>query len=174
MCRTRCRLSSLVLGCVLVWAACVGGTESGEGGGAQDSPPAEPASAPAEDAAAGFYLGEPRQDLERFYGLYGEPPRQFFVTQAKRPKLAEHAPEIPPGYLAIGAMWGDVAPMQMKSLAENRFEQVDTSDFAPKPLHVVEFELGPDAKAVALTFTQGVMSEFGRRERVGDLPAGFE
>jgi len=152
----------------------------GNGGEPAEAPaaPGEPAaqSAPA-DAAANedFHLGEPRDDLERFHGLYGEPGRgQFFVTQAKRPVWAERAPEIPPGYLAIGAMWGDVAPMDMKSLADNRFEQVDRGDFAPDTPNVAEFDIGPDGNAVALNFTQGGFSDFGRRERVGDLPEGFE
>ena len=131
-------------------------------------------------AQEGFYLGEPRDDIERYLGVYGDPnepdnPRgQFFVAEAKRPKYAEQAPEIPPGYLAIGAMWGDVAPMSMKSLSETKFEQVDLSDFASPEPNVAEFELGPDGNAAALAFTSGGFSEYGRRVRVGDLPAEWQ
>ena len=122
-------------------------------------------------ASGDFHLGEPRDDVERYLGLYGEPGRgQFFVTEAKRPKYAEQSPEMPPGYLAIGAMWGDVAPMHMKSHSETKFEQVDLSDFAPEKPNVAEFEFGPDGKAVALTFTSGGFTEYGRRVRVGDVP----
>lgn len=154
-------------------------------GGAPDSEPAaetvEEAAAAAGGGAAseteegGHYLGEPRDDIDRFFGLYGEEGgRQFFVTEAKRPAYAERAPEIPPGYLAIGAMWGDVAPMHLKSLADNRFEEVDRSDFAAEEPSVAEFEIGPDGDAVALTFTSGIFSDYGRLERAGDLPEKFQ
>lgn len=169
-------LAGLAFGALLICGACGGETEPGNERSPREAPKASAAESSGAPAAsgAGFHLGEPRQDLERFYGLYGETGgRQFFVTQATKPKFAEQAPDIPPGYLAVGAMWGDVAPMHMKSLGESKFEQVDLSDFAPHPLHVVEFELGPDGKAVALTFTRGALSEYGRRERVGDLPEGF-
>ena len=129
----------------------------------------------APEPSGDFHLGEPRDDVKRFFGIYGEAGRgQFFVTEAKRPKFAEQAPEIPPGYLAIGAMWGDVAPMHMKSFSETKFEHVDLSDFAPDEPSVAEFEFGPDGNAVALTFTGGGFSEFGRRVRLSDLPEDWQ
>jgi hypothetical protein len=149
----------------------------GSGGGGTGSDKAVEVTSRAEsggganESSQEFYLGKPRDDVDRYFGLYGEPGRgQFFVTEAKRPKYAEQAPEIPPGYLAIGAMWGDVAPMSMKSFSATKFQQVDLSDFAPDTPNVAEFELGPDGNAVALTFTSGAFSEFGRRVRVGQLP----
>lgn len=164
-----------MLAAMLAAGACGGGgTDESDGA---NSGEATEASAPidsnggAPEPSDNFYLGEPRENLERYFGLYGDPGRgQFFVTEAKRPEYAERAPEIPPGYLAIGAMWGDVAPMHMKSISEMKFEQVDLSDFAPDEPNVAEFELGSDGDAAALTFTSGGLSEFGRRARVGDLP----
>ena len=174
------RRAALMLAALLALGACGGGATEEEAGQAGGKEAAE-ASAPADsgggapEAADDFYLGKPRDDVERYFGLYGDPGRgQFFVTEAKRPKYAEQAPEIPPGYLAIGAMWGDVAPMSMKSLSETKFEQVDLSDFAPDEPSVAEFAFGPDGIAVALTFTSGSFSDFGRRVRVGNLPEEWQ
>lgn len=154
----------------------------GCGGGTVDSEPAVEQSADQEqttrqEAESGFHLGEPLADVQRYVGVYGDPNApdegrgQFFVAEAKRPRGAEQAPEIPPGYLAIGAMWADVAPMNMKSLSESRFEQVDLSSFPPAELAVAEFEFGADGQATTLTFTRGSgLTEFGTRERLRDLP----
>ena len=169
------RCAALMLAVLLGLGAC-GGSGTEEAGEADSGEEAEASgtmdsSGDAPEPTDDFYLGEPRHDVQRYFGLYGDPGRgQFFVTEAKRPKYAEQAPEIPPGYLAIGAMWGDVAPMSMKSLSETKFEQVDLSDFAPDEPSVAEFEFGPDGIAVALTFTSGSFGGFGRRARVGNLP----
>jgi len=160
-----------VAACGCSWTDEAGRADNGEAAGA--SPPID-SGGETPQPPGNFHLGEPRDDLERYLGLYGDPGRgQFFVAEARRPEYAEQAPEIPPGYLAIGAMWGDVAPMHMKSHSEMKFEQVDLSDFAPDEPSVAQFEFGPDGRAVALTFTSGGMSEFGRRPRVGDLPADW-
>ncbi len=174
--------AGLTLAGLLALGACGGGSTdagggsddpSGTGSAAGKAPTASGGSA--DNAGGGHYLGKPRDDIERFFGLYGEQGvGQFFVVEAKRPKYAERAPKIPPGYLAIGAMWADVAPMYMKSLSESRFEQVDQSDFAPEVPNIAEFEFGPDGKPVALTFTQGDLSQYGRRERIGDVPAEWQ
>jgi hypothetical protein len=63
--------------------------------------------------------GTPRNDLERFEGLYGDPaepdsPRKLFVTRSCD------------GYLVVGAMWGDVAPWWMRSDDELRFSYADS------------------------------------------------
>lgn len=121
-------------------------------------------------------LGEPLDHPERYYGLYANPStpnRQWFVTEAKRPKYAEQAPEVPPGHLAIGAMFGDVAPWHMKTLSDTEFEQAWVSDYQPEPI-TVEFELGDDGTAVAMTFTDEQQASEGRLERQGDLPEGWE
>jgi hypothetical protein len=122
-----------------------------------------------------FWLGEPLEDVQRYCGVYGsaeQPNRDFFVTEAKRPPLAERAPEIPPGYLMIGAMWGDVSPWYMKSISATRFEQQVRGDFGPPEPFVVEFELDENGEAVAMTFKTG-FEERGRLERKGDLPEGW-
>lgn len=125
----------------------------------------------AQAAAEHPELGTPRDDLERFHGVYGEPDgrRNFFVAPARSQPDARNP--VPPGYIMIGAMWGDVAPWTMRSLAETRFEQVHVSEFQPAPL-VVEFELGPDGRAVALRF-ETLFDDRGRLVRVGDLPEGW-
>ena len=159
-------------------AACGGAPGGGESGAsAVEDTATEETPTAGQEPESDYYLGKPLADVERYVGLYGDPASpeegrgQFFVTEAKRPAGAEQAPEIPPGYLAIGAMWADVAPMNMQSLSESRFEQVDLSSFPPEELAVAEFEFGADGTATALTFTSGSgLTEFGRRERLGDLP----
>lgn len=169
----------LVVFVVLGLCAC-GSSEEPTGARGAPAPEAAAASSTAvNESEGGFGLGEPRGDIDRFFGVYGDPEYptelrgQFFVVEAKRPRGAEQAPEIPPGFLAIGAMWGDVAPMSMKSLSEAKFEQVDLSDFAPAQPTVVEFAFGPDGKAVALTFTSG-FEEFQHRVRLGDIPDSWQ
>jgi hypothetical protein len=109
---------------------------------------------------------------EELHGLYGDPDkpgRDFFVVEAKRPKFAEQAPEIPPGYLMIGAMWGDVAPWYMKALSDTKFEQQTLGDFKPPEPIVVVFEAAEGQNAAALTF-ETVFADRGRLKRLGDVP----
>lgn len=124
---------------------------------------------------SGHVLGEPLDHPEHYYGLYANPntpTRQWFVAEAKRPKYAEQAPEVPPGYLAIGAMFGDVAPWHMRTLSDTEFEQA-WADHSPDPA-IVEFELGDDGNAVAMAFTNDQLASEGRLVRQGDLPEGWE
>ena len=119
-----------------------------------------------------FWLGAPRDDLERCNGLYGDPDnpgRDFFVVEAKRPKFAEQAPEVPPCYLMIGAMWGDVAPWYMKALSETKFEQQTLGNFKPPEPVVAVFEAAEGQDAVAITF-ETVFVDRGRLKRLGDVP----
>lgn len=129
------------------------------------------ASAYAQDQEGDYPLGEPRADLERFYGVYGdgESPRNFFVAPAELPPGSER--QLPEGYLMVGAMWGDVPPWYMKSLSDTRFEQQWTSEYQDAPIRVA-FELGPDSSAVALTF-ETMFADRGRLQRVSDLPEGW-
>lgn len=124
-------------------------------------------------ANAAHPLGEPRNDLERFYGVYGDPDnpgRDFFVAKAERPAGSDV--NIPPGYLMVGAMWGDVAPWYMKSLSDTEFKQQWVSDFQSEPL-AVNFELGEDGNAIALAF-KTMFADRGRLQRLNDLPAEWQ
>lgn len=137
----------------------------GAGGSASASAAAEAGASAGQDP-----LGPARDDLERFYGVYGEAGgnRNFFVAEAKAPGGQE---PLPPGHLMVGAMWGDVQPWNMKSVADTRFEQAWVSDFQDAPL-VAEFEVGDAGQAVAVTF-RGTFEDRGRLPRVGDLPEGW-
>jgi len=176
--------AALILATFLLLAACGGGasneSDATNAGGAT-APPSGPAGAKTEAKTvteSDYWLGAPRDDIARFLGTYGDAANpdqgrgKFVVMEAKRPREAEQAPEIPPGYLMIAPIWADVANLSMKSLSDTTFEHVTLSDFAPPEPIVVEFELGPDGNAVALTFTSG-MGEFGRRQRLGDIPADW-
>lgn len=63
--------------------------------------------------------GQPRDDLERFKGVYGNPDepeatRQLWVNVSCD------------GYLVSGAMWGDAAPWWLRSENENVFTMEDS------------------------------------------------
>lgn len=65
------------------------------------------------------HQGQPRSDLERFTGLYGDPEntdssRKLWVTVSCD------------GYLVSGAMWGDVSPWWLTSDSENVFTYEDS------------------------------------------------
>ncbi|MEZ5333106.1 MAG: hypothetical protein R2991_13900 [Thermoanaerobaculia bacterium] len=129
------------------------------------------ASASAEPIEADPTFGPALEAPELYYGVYADsdqPSRQWFVSEAKRPQFAEHAPEVPPGHLMIGALFGDVAPWQMKTLSETDFEQAWVME-GQEPV-TVRFELDADGRAVALTFTDPMLADQGRLERRGDLP----
>lgn len=112
-------------------------------------------------------LGTPRDDLQRFFGVYGVAGghRNFIVAEAR---AAAGDKPVPPGYLMVGAMWGDVQPWYMRSLSDTRFQQAYVGPYQDAPL-VVEFHTDGDGRAVALTFT-GMFEDRGRLERIGDLP----
>jgi len=157
--------------CAMQWANC-GDAAGGAGAAGQDDTGTEPADGggtqAATEAEAAHPLGEPRGDLERFYGVYGDGSgsgRDFFVTAARRPEYAEK--QLPEGYLMIGAMWGDVAPWHMKSLSETRFQQHWVNP-GNEPI-VARFELDGEGHAAALIF-ETVFDDRGRLQRVGDLP----
>jgi hypothetical protein len=164
--------------CAMEWSRCAAGAASGSDGdkvGDSTDSGREAASEAADGGSAGpsdepYPLGEPRDDLERFYGVYGDGQsrRDYFVTEAKSPRDAER--KVPPGYLMIGAMWGDVAPWYMKAVSETRFEQQWVNP-AAQPL-VVEFELDGDGNARAIVL-ESAFEDRGRLERVGDLPEGW-
>lgn len=133
------------------------------------------ATAPAADEGAdeaSTKWGPPLKHPEHYYGLYSNadaPNRVWFVKKAERPMWAERAPEIPPGHLAVGAMFGDVAPWNMKTLSDTEFEQAEVSDAQPEPVSV-EFDLGDDGRAFAFSFTNKTSASEGPLVRQGDLP----
>ena len=121
-------------------------------------------------------LGMPLAEPGRYYGVYAteaEPNRSWFVAAAKRSPYAEQAPEVPPGYLSLGAMFGDVAPWHLKTLSATDFVQAHPGPGQTEPL-AIRFELDAEGHAAAFTFTQGAYAPPGRFLRVGDLPDGWE
>jgi hypothetical protein len=149
-----------------------GATDAGSSGAGSAAQAATDA-APAADASS---LGAPLEDPSRYYGVYAspdQPNRRWFVSEAKRPEWAEQAPEVPPGHLALGAMFGDVAPWALRTVSDTEFVQAEVPDGQPQPVAIV-FELGPDGKAVAFRFTNQDDASFGRLERQGDLPEGWQ
>jgi hypothetical protein len=80
-------------------------------------------------------MGEPREDLERFVGQYGDPdaqgdiPRNLFATVRCD------------GYLVAGATWGDAALWHMRSTSDTDFEMED--NFTGRVIRI-SFTLGPD------------------------------
>lgn len=160
--------------CAMQWSQCGNEGTSDAAGGSVSPATGNEATSGGDDADnqadASFPLGEPRDDLERFYGVYGdgESGRDFFVTAAKRPPGAEK--EIPPGYLMIGAMWGDLAPWYMKSVSETRFEQQWVNP-GGEPI-VAGFELDDRGDARAIVF-ETVFDDRGTLKRLRDLPEGW-
>jgi hypothetical protein len=123
---------------------------------------------PSRSPAAG--LGEPRDDLERFHGLYelpDRPGRQLFVARARD---ANGEGDFPDGYIMIGAMWGDAANWYMVSQGDTSFEQGWVNG-GMEPV-TVSVETGPDGRATAMAI-QSAFMDYDRMERVGDLPEGW-
>ncbi|PWE18202.1 hypothetical protein DDZ18_00915 [Marinicauda salina] len=134
------------------------------------APETAEASEPAEEAPPEDYaLGEPRADLDRFYGLYqlpDDPNRRLFVAPADNGNPDR---PIPDGYLMVGAMWGDAANWFMKSLSDTEFEQQWTNGLQPVR---VTFMTDADGNAEAMSISSRYMN-YDRMERVGDLPDGW-
>jgi len=120
-------------------------------------------------------LGPALDEPGRYYGVYASPERPsrgWFIAEAKRPVYAERAPEVPPGHLMLGAMFGDVAPWQMKTMSETRFEQVRMGPGQTEPV-AIEFRFDADGRAEAFRFTGGVSGYDAWLQRTGDLPEGW-
>jgi hypothetical protein len=147
-------------------------TRDAKASGSTDTPAAsDPATTTADDG-----LGAPLDNPARYYGVYAsaeQPNRQWFIAEAKRPIWAERAPEVPPGHLALGAMFGDVAPWHLRTVSETEFVQARVPDHQPEPV-AVEFELDADGHAIAFRFTNDDYASYGRLERQGDLSDGWE
>jgi hypothetical protein len=106
------------------------------------------------------FQGQPRDDLERFKGLYGDPEgkdqtRKLWVTVSCD------------GYLVSGAMWGDVAPWWMKSTDDNVFTYQDS-------FNKLRMEFETDANGKAVSMKHDLKSLKSPLERVGPLPDDLE
>ncbi|MDZ7842637.1 MAG: hypothetical protein U5R46_17700 [Gammaproteobacteria bacterium] len=100
------------------------------------------------DEDTGFWasrLGEPRDDLGRFYGRYEGAEIDWIVApaEASMEMQDQGRGQIPPGYMMIHAARGDVAPWYMKSTGDARFEAKTVSGGEV----IAEFQLGPDNAA---------------------------
>ena len=87
-------------------------------------------------------------------------PRRFFV---------DHSCD---GYLRFGALWGDVAPWMMKSVADAEFIQ-GRADPGQASAIRLRFEVGSDGRAQALTHNLTDLGLPLRVTRLGDLPAAW-
>jgi len=106
------------------------------------------------------FQGEPRNDLERFIGLYGDPAesnpnRKLWVTVSCD------------GYLVSGALWGDVSPWWMKSAGDKVFTYQDS--FSKLKM---EFETDVNGKAVKMMHDLEFMKS--PLEWVGPLPDDWD
>ena len=102
--------------------------------------------------------GQPRDDLDRFKGVYGdldepESTRQLWVNVSCD------------GYLVVGAMWGDAAPWWMRSESENVFTLEDS-------FNNIRMEFGSNGSATKMTHNLEFME--GPLLRVGPLPEEWD
>jgi hypothetical protein len=118
---------------------------------ARGAPTQEPARAP---------LGPPRDDLERFHGLFASaedgPQRALFLVRNCD------------GHLIAGPMWADVAPWVLRSAGDAEFAYDGDSFVRPFRL---EITLGPDGKAMSIEHDCEFLAS--PLQRVGDLEASF-
>jgi hypothetical protein len=105
-------------------------------------------------------LGPARDDLERFHGLYANPEqgpeRAVFVMTGCR------------GRLEAGAMWGDVAPWEMRSEGDAEFYWPGSSFAQP---FRIEITVGPDGRGQTIHHDMDFVSS--PLERIGELPREF-
>lgn len=154
----------LTAAAVLALAACGEAAAPAAGDAAPAVGEATPESAPA----------APAVETAPYTGLYGDAADpgelfgQFLVMQAAPPPMADRFPELPPGYLMIGAVWADTAPWYMKPVTATRYEQDFLSSFDPEPV-VIEFSLDAEGRATGFAFVSG-MTDFGPRDRLADAP----
>jgi hypothetical protein len=101
--------------------------------------------------------GQPRDDLDRFKGVYGDPAeaestRQLWVNVSCD------------GYLVVGAMWGDAAPWWMRSESENVFTLEDS-------FNNIRMEFGTSE---SLQMNHNLEFMESPLQRVGDLPEDWD
>jgi len=103
------------------------------------------------DEDTGFWasrLGEPRDDLGRFYGRYKGAEIDWIVApaEASMEMQDQGRGQIPTGYMMIHATRGDVAPWYMESVGDARFKSTTVSGAEV----AAEFQLGADNAASGL------------------------
>ena len=104
------------------------------------------------------FQGQPRDDLKRFTGLYGDPGdpnRKLWVTVSCD------------GYLVSGAMWGDIAPWWMKSVGDNVFTYQDS-------FSKLKMEFETDANGMAVSMKHDLEHLKSPLKRLGPLPDDFD
>lgn len=106
------------------------------------------------------FLGEARNDLERFTGLYGDPAES---NKYRRLWVAVSCN----GYLVSGAMWGDASPWWMKTEGDNVFSY--TSSWMKLNM---EFETDANGKAIRMIHDLSNMKN--PLERLEPLPEEWE
>lgn len=102
-------------------------------------------------------LGTPRDDLNRFMGLYGDPNR---ADEHRTLWVAKSCD----GYLVAGASWGDASPWWLRSMSDTVFE---ATVFAGEVLRF-EFPAQPQSMVHQLDYLPNPLP------RVGPLPDGWE
>lgn len=106
-------------------------------------------------------MGEPRSDLQRFVGMYGDPAQQGGTPHNL------YAAVRCDGYLVIGATWGDAQRWDMRSTSDLAFE---AELFGGRMVHVT-FQMASDGTPESLTHdVEGLDSPL---QYVGPLPEGF-
>lgn len=101
-------------------------------------------------------LGPPRDDLERFHGLFANPD--------DGPQRAIFLVRDCDGHLVTGPMWADVAPWTLRSVGDTEF--VYDGDSFTGPFRLV-ISVGPDGKAVSVKHDWEFVAS--PLQRIGDL-----
>ena len=104
--------------------------------------------------------GQPRNDLQRFTGLYGDPE----ATDSNRKLWVTVSCD---GYLVSGAMWGDASPWWLTSESENIFTYEDSFNSLR-----IEFQTGADGNAVQMNHDLDFLNS--PLIRTGPLPDDWE
>ena len=115
-----------------------------------------------EERPAATGPGQPRDDLKRFAGWYGDPNQQ-----GKRPRNI-FIQETCDGYLVSGTSWGDAAPWYLTSVSETSFEL----DSEVTGFFTMELELDGDGDPVTLVHTIENLGVPNRAQYVGPLEDG--
>ena len=112
------------------------------------------------DIEVASYQGNPRDDLERFTGLYGNP-----ADKDKNRKLWVMVSC--DNYLVIGALWGDASPWWMKSGSDKAFTYSDS-------FTSLKIEFVTDASGKAIKMNHDLSYLKNPLERLGPIPEDWE